>query len=135
MKRFLVVFLILAMWGCSSPPKKIEYKPTLLHGCVSAPNVNARLACISKMLKTLEGINNADITVTTEKLSRIDEEFISVKDTYCFVSKETGEVFLCFDAIRDDFYDPTWIGKVYGYAQKVGIGFFFGVVTGIYVAQ
>lgn len=132
MKPFLIsLFLFCA---CSTQPKKIEYSPSSQVGCMNIQEVKTRLACIGRLVKQLEGIRNAVISVEVENLERIDSEYINTKETYCFTSQETGEKYLCFET-QVAKYDPTTLGKIYSFGIKFGFGFIVGIVTGIGISN
>ncbi|CAE14746.1 unnamed protein product [Leptospira phage LE1] len=132
MKPFLIFIFLLC--ACSTPPKKIEYSPSSQTGCIKIQEVKARLTCIGRLVKQLEGIHNAVISVEVENLERIDSEYVNTKETYCFTSQDTGEKYLCFET-QVAKYDPTTLGKIYSFGVKFGFGFLFGIVTGIGISN
>jgi len=131
MKYLIVLFLFLFV-HCSSTEKRIEYKPSVESGCANISVTKDRLNCISKMIKTLEGIRNAKISVTSVDGERYDSEFVNTVETYCFTNVDESEKYLCFDA-QVLKYDPTIMGKIKSFVFKFGLGFTFGIVTGMYV--
>lgn len=132
MKPFLIFIFLLC--ACSTPPKKIKYFPSSQTGCIKIQEVKTRLTCIGRLVKQLEGIHNAVISVEVENLERIDSEYVNTKETYCFTSQDTGEKYLCFET-QVAKYDPTTIGKIYSFGIKFGFGFLVGIATGIGISN
>ena len=127
MKRLILALILLV--SCSSPDRKTEYAPSSQNGCVQITEVRSRLACIGRLVKQLEGIRNAKITVDSEELDRIDSEYINTRETYCFTSQDGSEKFLCFET-EIAKYSPTILGQVKSFGIKFGFGFIVGIATG-----
>jgi len=124
--KYLVLILFLTI-NCASVDTKINYEPSIESGCASIQETKARLSCISKMLKTLEGIRNAKISVSEKEGDRVDSEFVSIVETYCFTNKEETESFLCFESRGKLKYKPTFIGQL----QSFGWKFLSGLAAGV----
>lgn len=132
MKYIFLVLLLL--FACSTSERKIEYIPSVHNGCINIPEIKSRLNCIGKLVKQLEGIRNAKISVEVEELERIDSEFVNTKEIYCFTSPDGSEKFLCFET-KVHKYNPTLLGKVYSFVTKFGFGFIVGIATGIGISN
>lgn len=132
MKRLILIVILLV--SCSSPERKTEYAPSSQNGCVQITDVRSRLACIGRLVKQLEGIRNAKITVDSEELDRIDSEYVNTRETYCFTSHDGSDKFLCFET-EIAKYSPTLLGQVKSIGSKFLFGYIFGMATGLVVSH
>ena len=98
---FLALFLI----GCQTQEVKVSYTPSETVGCIGIIAVKDRLKCIGDLVRQLENIKNAKITVDSEVLRRIDSETVLTLETYGFVGEKEAK-YLCFQTERET-YDPT----------------------------
>lgn len=130
MKKLALLVMIFAFFACSSPERKLNLIPSAINGCTNVPEVRNRLACIGRLVKQLERIHNAEVTVEIKDLDRIDSEYVNTLELYCFTSKDTKEKFLCFESEMPR-YDPTLIGRVVTFGKQFGLGLVIGFVTGL----
>jgi len=131
MKHIIILSLFLIS-NCTTFKDVIEkdqYEISNSQGCSSISIVKDRLNCIGKLVKQLEEIRNAIITVDKEIVIRENERYVKYKYTYCFTDKESNKL-ICFNTIKSE-YDPTLIGKVYDFSIKFSLGFLVGITTGI----
>jgi hypothetical protein len=82
---------------------------------------------------SLEDIKNSSIDVSSEAIGRYDSEYVDYLETYCYISKTSNNKYLCFD-IKRRKYEPTPSAKIFAILKTFGVGFLFGVTTGLYVS-
>lgn len=140
MKLTATITLVLSMFvylnNCSSSEIKnqISYTPNDSIGCSSITEVKSRLKCIGELIKQVEDIKNSKIATSKEKLERIDSRYVKYKTTYCLTNKKESEKYLCFDSF-EEVYEPTTTATITNLLTRVGLGFMFGIITGVYVGN
>ena len=134
--KTLALFMFVFLSNCSTTTTKSEvtYKPNEITGCSSISDVKARLKCIGELVKQIEDIRNSKIATNKEKLERIDSRFVKYKTTYCLTNKNESEKYLCFDSF-EEVYEPTTGATFVDLLSKLGIGFVFGIATGVYIGN
>jgi hypothetical protein len=134
--KILVLFTFVFLSNCASVTSKneITYKPSESTGCSSLSEVKARLKCIGELVKQIEDIRNSKISTNKEKIERIDNRFVKYRTTYCLTDKKESEKYFCFDSY-EELYEPTTEAKFVDLLSKLGIGFVFGVATGVYIGN
>jgi hypothetical protein len=134
--KILGLFTFVFLSNCSSTISKneITYKPSESTGCSSLSEVKARLKCIGELVKQIEDIRNSKISTNKEKMERIDNRFVKYRTTYCLTDKKESEKYFCFDSY-EELYEPTTEAKIVDLLSKLGIGFVFGIATGVYIGN
>ena len=134
-QKIIVLLLILILNNCISSESSVISEPTpnQINGCAQYTNNKERLKCISELISTLEDIRNSSIVVSNEMIGRFDNEYVDYLESYCYISKTTNSKYLCFDVKRRK-YEPTPLGKTITILKTFGVGFIFGISTGLYVS-
>lgn len=135
--KTLVLFTFVSLSNCSttiSNTNEVTYRPNELFGCSSVSEIKTRLKCIGEMVKLLEDIKNSKVIANKEKLDRIDRKHVRYKTTYCLTNNQEKEKYFCFDAI-EEVYEPTTSSALIDLGTRIGLGFFIGLITGVYVAN
>lgn len=133
--KIIALCLILILNNCVSTESSVISEPTpnKISGCAQYTNNKDRLKCISELIATLEDIKNSSIDVSNEAIGRYDSEYVDYLETYCYISKTNNNKYLCFD-IKRRKYEPTPSAKIFAILKTFGVGFLFGVTTGLYVS-
>jgi hypothetical protein len=134
-QKTIVLLLILALNNCASTESSVISEPTPnpTNGCAQYTNNKERLKCISELIATLEDIKNSSVVVSNQSIGRFDNEYVDYLESYCYVSKATNVNYLCFD-IKRRKYEPTPSGKIIAILKTFGVGFIFGISTGLYIS-
>lgn len=135
--KILVLFTFVFLSNCStnvSNLNEVTYRPNESFGCSKIEDVKLRLKCIGELVKQIEDIRNSKIVANKEKLDRIDRKYVRYKTTYCLTDKSEKEKFYCFDAI-EEVYEPTASSNLIDLGIRMGLGFVFGIATGVYIGN
>lgn len=118
-KKLSVIVLFLFFVSCaSSQPQVQDPVPSRVVGCDAEVDFSSRMACITKMVKRLENIENAVRSVRKVGEKRYDDYWVIVtyEDCYADFCRERREI----------EYNPTLWAKVKEDALKI----FSGMVLG-----
>jgi hypothetical protein len=133
MLKIFALLLILNFNNCVTKPViKEVYKHSPSSGCAVYTKNDERLKCLSSLIAEFEDLQNSEILVENEPIGRYDEEYVTYKETYCYVSPKTNRKYLCFESIKN-LYEPTNLGKIWGFTKTVGFGAIIGFIGGVYV--
>lgn len=108
----------------------VRYSPK--SGCSSYTNNTERLKCVSELVSAFEDVQNSNVVVENVSSERTSEEYVTYVDRYCYESKRSSKRYLCFE-VSSSKYEPTPRFVLLKLLQHVGVGFLFGLATGLYV--
>lgn len=133
MMKIIALLIILSFNYCASKTEIKEiYKHSPSSGCSVYIKTEERLKCLSALITEFEDLQNSVIQVENEPIGRYNEEYVTYRETYCYVSVKTQKKYLCFESTKN-LYEPTGLGKVWGFAKTIGFGAIIGFVGGVYV--